>query len=107
MAESPPIAKRSAFHYVNMALAWPFVFLIKGYRLLISPLKKYILGPNAGCRFHPTCSAYAIECLYSFTLPVALWKSMRRIVRCNPMHPGGYDPVISDEETLESDSKSC
>ena len=98
MAESPPIAKRSALHYVNMALAWPFVFLIKGYRLLISPLKKYILGPNAGCRFHPTCSAYALECLRRFPLPVALWKSLRRIARCNPFNPGGYDPVLPKKE---------
>ena len=90
-----------------MALAWPFVVLIKAYRLVISPLKKYIMGPNAGCRFHPTCSAYAIECLRRFSLPVALWKSIRRIARCNPMHSGGYDPVIPDEEPLESDSKAC
>ena len=107
MAESRPITKRSALHFVNMALAWPFVFLIKGYRLLISPLKKYILGPSAGCRFHPTCSAYALECLRRFPLPVALWKSVLRIARCNPLNPGGYDPVHPKEEPLESDSKAC
>ena len=107
MAESDPNPKRSIFHYVNMALAWPFVVLIHVYRVVISPLKKYILGPNAGCRFHPTCSAYAIECLRRFTLPVALWKSIRRIIRCSPLHPGGYDPVIPDEEPLESNSKPC
>ena len=54
MAENHPIQKRCVLHYVNMALAWPFVVLIKAYRLVISPLKKYIMGPNAGCRFHPT-----------------------------------------------------
>ncbi len=102
MPETPPNVARTALDWVNTVLAWPFVFLIKVYRVLLSPLKKYILGPNAGCRFHPTCSAYAIECLNRFALPVALWKTIRRIARCNPLHPGGYDPVIPDEEDPEA-----
>jgi len=91
---------------LNWAIALPFVALIQLYRI-VSPLKKYILGPNAGCRFHPTCSAYAIECLQRFSLPVALWKSILRIARCNPLHPGGYDPVIPKEEIPESDAHTC
>ena len=107
MAEETASYERSFGRSLNAILAWPFVVLIHIYRVVISPLKKYILGPNAGCRFHPTCSAYAIECLHRFTLPVALWKSIRRIIRCSPLHPGGYDPVIPDEEPLESNSKPC
>ena len=91
---------------LNWVAALPFLILIHLYRV-VSPLKKYIFGPNAGCRFHPTCSAYAIECLRRYTLPVALWKSVNRIARCNPMHPGGYDPVIPDEDVPETDSNAC
>ena len=86
---------------LNWLVALPFLILIYLYRV-VSPLKKYIFGPNAGCRFHPTCSAYAIECLRRYTLPVALWKSVNRIARCNPMHPGGYDPVYPESKNDSS-----
>ena len=107
MVEQSASSERSFWRSLNAILAWPFVVLIHFYRVAISPLKKYVLGPNAGCRFHPTCSTYAIECLRRFSLPVALWKSIWRIIRCSPLHPGGHDPVIPDEEPVESDSKPC
>jgi uncharacterized protein len=61
--------------------------LIRGYRLLISPL----LGQN--CRFQPTCSQYAIEAIDRFGLWRGSGLAVRRILRCHPFHPGGYDPV--------------
>jgi len=61
--------------------------LIKGYRLLVSPL----LGPS--CRFQPTCSYYAIEAIERFGLLKGGWLAAGRILRCHPLHPGGYDPV--------------
>lgn len=61
--------------------------LIRSYQYLISPL----LGPS--CRFHPTCSQYAREALELHVLPMALWLSLRRVLRCHPWHPGGHDPV--------------
>ena len=79
-------------------IAFPIVLLVKIYRLF-SPIKQLLLGPYAACRFHPTCSEYALECLSAFSLPKALWKTLRRISRCNPMHPGGFDPVIKAEKT--------
>ena len=106
MVENRPTPPLTILKKLNAVLAWPFALLIKAYRV-ISPLKKYLLGSTAGCRFHPTCSAYALECLRRFPLPVALWKSVFRIARCNPMHPGGYDPVMPDEELLKTDSKAC
>jgi putative membrane protein insertion efficiency factor len=74
-------------------LAYPFVLLIRCYRLF-SPIKQLLLGPYAACRFSPTCSEYALECFSIFSLPKAMLKTFFRIARCNPMHPGGYDPVL-------------
>lgn len=61
--------------------------LIHGYRLLISPLLP------ATCRYTPTCSSYALEAIERFGPLRGSWMAIKRIVRCNPWHPGGYDPV--------------
>lgn len=45
------------------------------------------------CRFHPSCSVYAIEALEHFPLHRALWLIVRRVVKCQPLHPGGFDPL--------------
>jgi putative membrane protein insertion efficiency factor len=64
-----------------------FLALIRGYRVLLSPLL-----PRA-CRFHPSCSEYAEEAFRTLPLHRALIRSARRVLRCHPFHPGGYDPV--------------
>ncbi|MBD1879159.1 membrane protein insertion efficiency factor YidD [Coleofasciculus sp. FACHB-T130] len=63
------------------------IWLIRGYRVLISPL-----FPPA-CRFQPTCSKYALEAVERFGAWRGGWMAIRRILRCHPFHPGGYDPV--------------
>jgi conserved hypothetical protein YidD len=63
------------------------ITLIRGYRLLISPLFPPV------CRFHPTCSQYAIEALETFGIIQGSWLALKRILRCHPYHPGGYDPI--------------
>ncbi|MBW4506027.1 MAG: membrane protein insertion efficiency factor YidD [Scytonematopsis contorta HA4267-MV1] len=63
------------------------IFLIKGYRLLISPL----FPPT--CRFQPTCSMYAIQAVEKFGAFRGGYLAIRRILRCHPFHPGGYDPI--------------
>ena len=63
------------------------IILINGYRRLISPL----FPPS--CRFQPTCSQYAIEAIEKFGALRGSWLAIKRILRCHPLHPGGYDPV--------------
>ncbi|MBQ9622419.1 membrane protein insertion efficiency factor YidD [Treponema sp.] len=68
-----------------------FVFIltlpIRFYRKFISPLK----APC--CRFYPSCSAYALEALQKHGPVKGMYLSTKRIIKCSPFHPGGYDPV--------------
>ena len=61
--------------------------LIRFYRRSISPL----FPPS--CRFVPTCSQYALEAIEKCGALKGGWMAFRRILRCNPFHKGGYDPV--------------
>ncbi|MEM9701239.1 MAG: membrane protein insertion efficiency factor YidD [Planctomycetota bacterium] len=63
-----------------------FIFAVRCYQAWISP----ILGPT--CRFRPTCSQYAVEAVQKYGVVRGGWKAVRRIARCHPFHPGGYDP---------------
>ena len=65
----------------------PAIWLIRGYQWTISPL----LGPC--CRFYPSCSQYALDAIDRFGLLRGGWLAVRRIGRCHPWHPGGFDPV--------------
>ncbi|MDR2629410.1 MAG: membrane protein insertion efficiency factor YidD [Spirochaetaceae bacterium] len=61
--------------------------LIRFYQKLISP------HFPASCRYFPTCSAYAYEAVQKYGVFRGLVLSIKRILRCHPFHPGGYDPV--------------
>lgn len=63
------------------------MLLIRGYRYWLSPM----LGRH--CRFEPSCSAYALEAIQRFGTVRGSWLAARRLLRCQPLHPGGYDPV--------------
>ena len=68
------------------------LLLIRFYQRCISPLFP------AKCRFYPTCSAYAFTAIERFGLLRGGWLALRRILKCHPFHPGGFDPV---PETLD------
>jgi putative membrane protein insertion efficiency factor len=69
------------------------IFLIQAYQRTVGPMLPVLLGPGCGCRFAPTCSHYAIEALSKHGLIAGSYLSVRRILRCQPFHPGGPDPV--------------
>lgn len=68
------------------------LLLIKTYRLMLSPW----LGRE--CRFHPSCSAYGLEAVQRYGAWRGGWLTVRRITRCHPWHPGGFDPVPEPAE---------
>lgn len=64
-----------------------FLALIRFYQRFISPMFP------AKCRFYPTCSAYAYTAIQRFGVVKGGWLALRRILKCHPFHPGGFDPV--------------
>ena len=71
----------------NSLCAVAVIVIIKWYQYFVSPF----LLPC--CRFQPTCSAYAIEAVQSHGVFRGLWLGLKRIGKCHPGRPGGFDPV--------------
>jgi putative membrane protein insertion efficiency factor len=63
------------------------VLFVRGYQVVLSP------HLPAACRYYPTCSHYAIEALEKHGALRGGWLAIKRIARCHPFRPGGYDPV--------------
>jgi hypothetical protein len=74
------------------SLARTLNLAIGAYQRLISPL----FGPR--CRFAPSCSHYAQEAIERFGAGYGSWLAVRRILRCHPFNPGGWDPVPEQHE---------
>ncbi|HVE78865.1 MAG TPA: membrane protein insertion efficiency factor YidD [Gemmatimonadaceae bacterium] len=68
-------------------MRWVLVGLVRGYQLFVSPLLP------ASCRYFPSCSQYAVEALTRHGALRGGWLTIRRLGRCHPLRPGGYDPV--------------
>lgn len=69
-------------------MARVLIFLVREYQVLLSPIL-----PLHSCRFYPTCSQYAIDALQKFGALKGVLMSARRIAKCHPWHPGGFDPA--------------
>jgi putative membrane protein insertion efficiency factor len=67
------------------------IALVRLYQRLVSPVLNAVSGPR--CRFHPTCSAYAVQALQHHGALRGSVLTARRIVRCHPLNEGGFDPV--------------
>lgn len=67
-------------------LARALILLIRIYQMTISPLLGQV------CRFEPSCSRYAVGCLHNHGAIRGSWLAFRRLMRCHPFNPGGYDP---------------
>ena len=69
------------------AVKLALLLAIRAYQYTLRPL----LGAN--CRFYPSCSEYAHEAVERHGAARGAWLAIRRLARCHPYHPGGYDPV--------------
>lgn len=70
--------------------------VIQLYQIALSPL----IGSN--CRFYPTCSHYAEEAFSRFGFIKGFYLTVRRLCKCHPLHAGGYDPVMSGDDSSET-----
>ncbi|KGX91509.1 membrane protein insertion efficiency factor YidD [Pontibacillus marinus] len=75
-----------------------FLWLIRFYQKIISPIKP----PT--CRFYPTCSQYGVEAIQRFGAIKGGYLTIKRILKCQPFHPGGIDPVPEKKEKRKSHS---
>jgi len=78
-------------------MKWPRALALAPQKLLLALITFYqkALSPHfpSSCRFEPSCSRYAAEAIGKYGARKGGWLSIRRILRCNPFRPGGYDPV--------------
>jgi uncharacterized protein len=86
------------FRWGRQLPRWMAIAAIRFYQLALSPLKAALFGQPACCRFHPTCSQYALEAVRQRGVVMGIWLAVKRIGKCHPFHPGGFDPVPSGEK---------
>ncbi len=88
-----PAQPISTFTFVLRLPARALLALVWVYQKTLSPAIPAVFGPACACRFHPTCSHYAAEAVRTHGALRGVWLSARRLMRCTPLHPGGFDPV--------------
>ncbi len=72
-----------------------YIFLktILLYKKIVSPIL-HRLAPNCSCRFFPSCSEYGYKAVKKYGAIKGAWKTLKRVIRCNPFNKGGYDPMV-------------
>ena len=71
------------------------IFVIRVYRLMISPAQTFLFGANSGCRFTPTCSQYAMDAVREHGAITGSWLATKRICRCHPFGSCGHDLAVT------------
>ncbi len=66
------------------------IFILKVYKKYISPFL------SDSCRFYPSCSTYSAEAIERYGVRKGLWLTLKRLSKCHPFNPGGYDPVKNE-----------
>jgi putative membrane protein insertion efficiency factor len=69
------------------------IFVVRVYRWTVSPAQTFLFGPGAGCRFTPSCSAYALDAVAGHGAIAGSWLAAQRVCRCHPWGDSGHDPV--------------
>jgi uncharacterized protein len=73
--------------FISKVISGLLIAAVRAYQILVSPL----LGQH--CRFYPSCSQYMIDAIREKGPIAGAWLGIRRILKCHPFNPGGYDPV--------------
>lgn len=81
--------------------------LIWLYQRTLSPILPVVFGPACGCRFSPTCSHYAAGAIRNHGVFRGMFLAARRLVKCTPLHPGGFDPVPASPRLRRTGPPSC
>jgi uncharacterized protein len=83
---------------------WLALAVVRAYQIFLGPFF------GGGCKFSPSCSRYAYEAIERFGVGRGTWLAMKRLMRCRPFSPGGYDPVpeaAAEREREAHDSRSA
>jgi putative membrane protein insertion efficiency factor len=91
----------ASVRWLRWLLALPaalLLALIRLYQATLSPVLPVIFGSACGCRFSPTCSHYAADAIRTHGAFVGALLAMLRLVKCTPLHPGGFDPVPAKDD---------
>jgi putative membrane protein insertion efficiency factor len=95
------VASRKARFYSALMLGL-VRFFIRIYQWTLSPFLRLLCGPNSGCRFTPTCSAYFLEAVEAHGILYGSWLGLKRLARCQPWGGSGDDPVPEQRNPASS-----